>query len=466
MVDTDELTDFQRSTRMPLDAVVRLHFEGTVAYQNGFAANVSASGMYVKHPEPPPVGTRLVFEFNIGAQRKPVQGAGEVVWSRDKYDGPGRPAGAGIRFVELDALSRQHLTEALFEFLEASLGDRVVESPEARALVASVPTHAPPEALSSIEPEVEPVPGPVSGPALPPPQLRVEDAGAGSPTPFRIFDEEPAPFVPAFAAEPAPAVPAPDPTARPLAPTYGAAMAHADAEDRGPWLLATGVLVLLAAALAVWWFFWRTPPAAPPAPPPPSSAAPAAPARPAPPPLDARVAGDRTLVESVGGAVKVPETPLPPPGPAPAEPAEAAAPAAAAPAPATAPTAPAAAAATLATPAPPAVTAVRGIAAAASAGSTVVTISGDGAFALGGFSWSEIGGDKPRVLIKLKGIRETFRGAPSGVPTGQLQGIRVGYHPEIGSGELHVVLDLPAGARVAVAAIEPAGDRLVVTLTR
>ena len=26
--------DFQRSTRMPLDAVVRLHFEGTVAYQN------------------------------------------------------------------------------------------------------------------------------------------------------------------------------------------------------------------------------------------------------------------------------------------------------------------------------------------------------------------------------------------------------------------------------------------------
>ena len=33
--------EFERSTRMPLDAVVRLHFEGTVAYQNGFAANVT-----------------------------------------------------------------------------------------------------------------------------------------------------------------------------------------------------------------------------------------------------------------------------------------------------------------------------------------------------------------------------------------------------------------------------------------
>ena len=86
-------SDFARSTRMPLDAVVRLHFEGTVAFQNGFAANVSATGMFVKHPEPPPIGTRLVFEFTVGSARKPVQGTGEVVWIRDKYDGPGRPAG-------------------------------------------------------------------------------------------------------------------------------------------------------------------------------------------------------------------------------------------------------------------------------------------------------------------------------------------------------------------------------------
>ena len=39
----DAPSDFARSTRMPLDAVVRLHFEGTVAFQNGFAANVSAT---------------------------------------------------------------------------------------------------------------------------------------------------------------------------------------------------------------------------------------------------------------------------------------------------------------------------------------------------------------------------------------------------------------------------------------
>ncbi len=113
--------EFQRSTRMPLDAVVRLHFQGTVAYQNGFAANVSATGMFAKHPAPPPLGTQLVFEFNLGAERKPVQGAGEVVWVRDKYLGPGQPAGVGIRFLQLDSQSRDHIAEALFEYLEQSL---------------------------------------------------------------------------------------------------------------------------------------------------------------------------------------------------------------------------------------------------------------------------------------------------------------------------------------------------------
>ncbi|MBZ0089887.1 MAG: PilZ domain-containing protein, partial [Thermoanaerobaculia bacterium] len=94
---------FKRSTRMPLDAVVRLHFEGTVAYQNGFAANVSATGMFVKHPDPPPLGTKLVFEFVVGEQRRPVQGAGLVAWVRERYEGPGRPAGIGIQYTEVDA---------------------------------------------------------------------------------------------------------------------------------------------------------------------------------------------------------------------------------------------------------------------------------------------------------------------------------------------------------------------------
>ena len=82
------------------------------------------------------LGTSLVFEFNLGPQRKPVQGSGEVVWVRERYLGPGQPAGIGIRFSQLDAQSRDHIAEALFEFLERSLAEDSYLDPE--RLVAGV----------------------------------------------------------------------------------------------------------------------------------------------------------------------------------------------------------------------------------------------------------------------------------------------------------------------------------------
>ncbi len=474
-IDNDSAAEFQRSTRMPLDAVVRLHFEGTVAYQNGFAANVSASGMYVKHPDPPPVGTRLVFEFAIGSQRKPVQGGGEVVWSRSKYEGPGRPAGAGISFVDLDELSRQHLAEALFEFLEASLGDRVGEHPEVRAIVASRPTHAPIDSMASgellsVPPEAsETVSLPRS--ALQP-FLDKSAADKTEPglTPFRIFDDDPD----ADGAEPEAsptvriAVPAkhdrpwtPPPPPEPPLPIAGVAVAS-DARGGSRGLMIVGAIALVAALGAVaWWFFLRSP-----APPPTSASAvatpvPAPPDRPTPPPLDPQPGPGTTLAESIGQSSPAPETPLPPAGRPDPEP-EVEVEIADEPAPvatvvAQVPAAPSATAR--------AATGVDEIRSEAVAGGTRVTVRGNGGFPTGRFSWSEIGGDKPRVLVKLRGIERPYRGASAG-PTAELAGVRVGYHVKSGGNELHVVLDLPPGSGVKVETVEPVEDRLEISLSR
>jgi uncharacterized protein (TIGR02266 family) len=466
--ESDASADFQRSTRMPLEAVVRLHFEGTVAYQNGFAANVSASGMFVKHPEPPPLGTRLVFEFAIGLKRKPAQGAGEVVWVREKYEGPGRPAGAGIRFAELDELSRQNIAEALFEFLEASLGDRVADNPEARALVASRPTRASPADMAPeavAEPEPEPVFVGAATRELPAlPALEARD-GANGATPFRIFDEEPAPLTMQPLPPEAPAPPAA--IATPAVPIAWAGAAAAREEESGSrrWLaLAAAAAVLAAAGFAAWWLLWRAPADAnPPSAPAPAVSAPASAPRPAPPPLGARLGPGRTLADSVAPTPSAPGTPLPA-GAVPPEDAEtvAAARAETGDAGATAAPEPAAARA----PAAPRATAVREIAAAASSAGTVVTLTGDGELPVGAFTWSEIGGDKPRVLIKLKGMSQPFRGSARAVPTPEVQGVRTGYHQQAGGAEVHVVIDLVPGARVEVVGVEPAGDRILVTLRR
>ena len=458
---------------MPLDAVVRLHFEGTVAYQNGFAANVSASGMYVKHPDPPPVGTRLVFEFTAGSQRKPVQGVGEVVWSRDKYDGPGRPAGAGIRFVDLDELSRQHITEAIFEFLEASLGDRLSENPEARALVASMPSSHAPFDLGAPEPAPEPEPEPLGLETMRIPAFsRTVSTPIPEPapeiTPFRIFDDEPEPQI----AGATPAIPpSPFPPVAPVAPPAaaypsgsGRALGGAAAArpERGGSRALGVVLGLLIAALvggAVWWFFLRPreAPVAPPASP--SASAPAS-SRPASPPLDPRPGAGRTLAESVGSSPPVPEIKLPARADGTDQDAANAVDAADEPAPARA------AAPAGATPAASPLTSIEAIRAEATAAGTVVTITGDGPFATGSFAWSELAGERPRLLIKLKGMRQAYRGEASGLPTSELRSVRSGFHSTGAGNELHVVLDLATPPAVRVESVEPSGRTLVVRLNR
>jgi len=513
--EIDASGPFKRSSRMPLDAVVRLHFEGTVAYQNGFAANVSATGMFVKHPDPPGLGTRLVFEFVIGEQRKPVQGAGIVAWVRERYEGPGRPAGIGIQFTEVDAQSRQHVAEALFEYLEMSLGaespDAGEEAPAAARGRALEPL--PPELEASLSEAQEPAPAPVpEPPPAPLPPARPTRSFAMA-TPVDGIEAQPD-FSPAIPPDAAPAAadtrratfsyatPSAEPevasaetdderidrlvraalSEEPLVGVEtGAAASVKPSRSLPLWVWIAAGFVLLGAGWAGWQYWLapgakteRLPPAAT------ASAAPT----PAPrPPLSAVAAPQTTLADAVGAtdaARTAPEIPLPrgvaPPAEpdAEGEPSEGAPVAAAATPPATAPAA---------TPAPDAATdrsapavepmpteegqprarAVNDIDWTEATGVTVVTIAGDGPFPAGSFSYSEIGGEKARVLVRFKGLELPYRKASLPVGTAAVSGIRTGWHDRPGGAEQHIVIDL-AGAHVRLEGFEALGSRIVLKL--
>ncbi len=489
---TQPSPEFQRSTRMPLEAVVRLHFEGTVAFQNGFAANVSATGMFVKHPDPPPLGTRLLFEFTVGSARNPVRGSGVVVWQREKYEGPGRPAGAGIRFDEVDEASRQALTEALFEFLESTLGDQAGDSPEMRALVDASSTHAPPASLDFGAAEAAGM-STRAIPAFPLPEAPAAPPDLGAPTPFRIFDDEPdTPVTPPAFAPPEemlpslsmpdlPAEPQPGPAVPPLTPYAhvdvpassvdgsaagapavawaGAASSHADGGSGLGRVLALVAIVALLGG-AGWWWYSRSmaPGQATDAPPAAVETAPAP--APRPEPLDPAPGPGGTLAENIGAVdlTRDPVTTTVTPAPA--------APTAAAPSTTPRPTAapastsvPALATAAVGAPA----VRVLAIQGEPTAGGMRILISGDGEFRTGRFSWSEIGGDKPRVLVRLRGIGEPYRGPVPPAST-LVAGVRTGHHRRPEGDELHIVLDLVAAAPAAVQAVTAEGDRLVVDL--
>ncbi len=511
--EIDASGPFKRSTRMPLDAVVRLHFEGTVAYQNGFAANVSATGMFVKHPDPPPLGVRLVFEFVIGEQRKPVQGAGIVAWVRERYDGPGRPAGIGIQFTEVDAQSRQHLAEALFEFLEMSLGAESLDAGEEEPVVARALEPLPPELEANLTEEQEAAPEPVPEPlpASPPPARPTRSFAMATPV---DGIEAPPDFSPAIPPDVAPtsaearratfsyATPSAEPevapaesdderidrlvraalSEEPLVGIETGAAASVKASRNLPlWVWVAAGFVLLGAGWAGWQY-WLAPRAKAERLPP-AAAASAAPT-PAPrPPLSAVAAPQTTLADTVGAtdaAQTAPEIPLPrgvaPPADAgAADEASEGAPVAAAATPlatAAAPTPARDAAPDRSAPAVEPMPAEEGQPRARSVsdidwteatGVTVVTIAGDGPFPAGSFSYSEIGGEKARVLVRFKGLELPFRKSSLPVGTAAVAGIRTGWHDRPGGAEQHIVIDL-AGAGVRLEGFESLGSRIVLKL--
>lgn len=505
----DSAGPFKRSTRMPLDAVVRLHFEGTVAYQNGFAANVSATGMFVKHPDPPAVGTRLVFEFTLGELRKPVQGGGLVVWVRERYDGPGRPAGIGIQFTQLDPQSRQHLAEAMFEFLEASLAGMAAEREDEEVvavvpepdLPAPVPLPPGPPAVHTpefhLEPALEPLPVELEGSLVEIQVPAAAEAPRSIPTSWSLAEESERAMPPLAAAEPAaPAESerrpsfsfAPPETPEPPAeteeqrierivrealaddPPYAGAAAAKSTSSGGHAWLAVGLVAALAAG---GWALWRyvlapggeSAPVAlaePPAPTP--TPRPTLPAVPGPEGTLAQTVGATTAAESAPAA-PLPGATEPPEDAAASEVAdsEAQPPAAA--------VAPPAARATAPAPPPPLpdeggaprARALTDIEWTEATGITLITLTADGNLAPGSYSYSEIGGDKPRVLIRLRGLRTPYRRGQLALDTATVIGIRNGWHERPEGDEQHVVIDLRSD-RSRLDGFETLGSRIVIKI--
>lgn len=449
--DETNQQSFSRATRVPLEAVVRLHFEGEVSYQNGFSANLSATGMFVKHPEPHPVGSRLVFECLVGQQRQPVQGIGVVVWARPRYEGPGLPAGMGIEFLEVDARSREHLAQALFEYLEESLGGQTVTAgsgAEEPLAGEEAPEASPAEpfrlALAGSGPEEdedlrEEAPATSALPVL-------EEKGWDSaPAEASPWDSYPAPSpappteVPSdsfgaswASATPAPslAVPAPEepwraPEVTPWTPEPALWRAEPAADESGledlselepparsrrSWLWG-GLAALLALGLgAAAWLWW--PAGTEVASRPPAAAAPAV---------------ETTLPVSATAPPASSETPD-----APAVAAVPATPAAAPPAtPEPAPAAPAAR-----------FGAVRDLRWETTGGGTEVAVLLDGSIAQGDWTFASMPGENPRLLLKLRGVSRPYRPNRVEVGTPEVRAVRFGLHAGARGQEQHLVLDL------------------------
>src|ERR1044072_76532 len=104
--DASSKVDLERR-RVPLERKISLKVKEFRCFITEYSQNLSMGGMFIRTTSPKPVGTIFDFELSLTDDFKLVQGIGEVLWVRDVDDGPERPSGMGVRFLDLSSESRR-----------------------------------------------------------------------------------------------------------------------------------------------------------------------------------------------------------------------------------------------------------------------------------------------------------------------------------------------------------------------
>ncbi|MFQ5528709.1 MAG: TIGR02266 family protein, partial [Thermoanaerobaculia bacterium] len=94
--DSDRAQD-----RIDLNRAVELRFDRFQDFLTEIAGNISPGGMFVKTHSPHEPGERFEFACSLADGFPLVCGRGEVVWVREAPGSEDRPAGMGVRFLEL-----------------------------------------------------------------------------------------------------------------------------------------------------------------------------------------------------------------------------------------------------------------------------------------------------------------------------------------------------------------------------
>jgi uncharacterized protein (TIGR02266 family) len=429
------------SRRVPLATKVAFKFERFSGFISEFSANISPTGMYITTKTPEPPGSMLDFEFRLGDGFEIIQGKGEVVWSRAMAEGPNRPPGMGIRFLELSEGSKELIYRIVDQYIQDG---------------------GTPFDVSLHPPDPVPIPSPALAPAAAVPFPDLPDSGVlppvdssswlpplppGSGLESPIDDDFP-PFMP-----PLPPMDEPEPERSSL--TF-AGIGAASVPEKRSRLLPLALVGLVVALAAAGYLFRDTllgmagmgggeaaaAAASPEGRPPVRPQAPA----PAPTPQEG------TVIQEEDAAATPSETPLPEvvrrkePDPAASVP----------PAPPVATPAPA--------PSGPAITVLRKITFEQAFGGTDIILQGNGAIRPEVYDKERIG-DPPRELVRLFGISSPYPATKVAVGTDEVKQVRLGFHEKPGGNELHVVIDL-ANPGVKVTRIEAKDNQLRIHLQR
>lgn len=447
------------SRRVPLAAKVAFKFDRFSGFISEFSQNISPTGMFITTKTPELPGNLLDFEFRLGDGFEIIQGKGEVVWTRAIAEGPNRPPGMGIRFLDLSEGSKELIYRIVDQYVQdggtpfdvslrppdpvpLSFPETAPAASAADSPFPDLPDSGvlPPVDSSSWLPPLPPVP-----PVPETPQAPQAPQHTGFNPPQAADDDFP-PFMPYL-----PPMDEPEPVRPTLA--FGGLGAASVPEKKSrllPVALAGLVLVLAAAGYLFRGSLMRmagmgggeTIAAADPGPAPMTPAERPPVGQQAPPPAPQEQEG--TVIEEEDGSPS--DTPLP----------EAVR--------RREPTPEMAAIPSAAAPSGPAMTILEKITFEQAFGGTDIVLQGDGAIRPETYEESRMG-DPPRELIRLFGIARAYPATKVAVGTGEVKQVRLGFHEKSGGNELHIVIDL-ASPGVKVTRVEAKDRQLRIHLQR
>lgn len=420
------------SRRVPIATSVMLKFDRFSGFLSEYSSNISPTGMFITAKSPEPPGSVLDFEFRLGDGFEIIQGKGEVVWTRAVAEGPHRPAGIGIRFLELSEGSKELIYRIVDQYIQdggvpfdVSLRPPDPVQPQAFADPADMnaaPAPFPDLPDSGSLPPVDP------SAWLPPLSDDGLDLGP-SPSDRSDLDDDFPPFMP-----PMPPMEEPE-TMRPSLSFSTLSARSASAPARPKRTMFPLALLGLLLALAVAGYLFR------------DSLMGMAGSGGNEPDAVAQAPAAEPPAPEISEAEEEPTGPLPEvvrrKSPEPA---------------ADAPIAPVAA------PAGPALSVLERITFEQTGGGTDVVLWGNGAIRPEVYDRSRIG-DPPRELVRLVGISRPYPTNRVAVGTGEVRQIRAGYHEKSGGNELHIVIDL-ADPAVRVTGIEARENHLRIRLRK
>jgi uncharacterized protein (TIGR02266 family) len=97
-----EVTKDRQHVRASVALTARCSDPAESRQLEGICQNLSRSGMFLGTPRPAAVGALLKFECELVDGTTRVRGTARVMWVRREADGAGRPAGMGLRFLNLE----------------------------------------------------------------------------------------------------------------------------------------------------------------------------------------------------------------------------------------------------------------------------------------------------------------------------------------------------------------------------